>query len=66
MVWIGVQAITAQECIELIQILAVEEKDGWAVGRNVLGLPVGKCRAYAKKKDEAADLQMVRANTHGE
>src|SRR5271155_1377775 len=63
MVGIGVQAIAAQDCVELIQILAVEEKDGWAVRRNVLGLPVGNCRAYAKKKDEAADLQM---NTHGE
>jgi hypothetical protein len=65
MVGIGVQASTAQECIELIQVLAVEENDGLPVGRNVLGLRIGACRAYAKKQDEAADLLIVRANTHG-
>jgi hypothetical protein len=49
-VGIGVQPSTAQECIELIQVLAVEEKDGWAAGRNVLGVCVGAYRAYAKNK----------------
>ena len=50
MVGIGVQAIAAQECIELIQILAVEVKGGWAVGRNVLGLPVGECEHTQRRR----------------
>jgi hypothetical protein len=48
MVGIGVQAGTAQERIELIQVLAVEENDGWAVGRNVLASRVDAQRAYTK------------------
>jgi hypothetical protein len=66
MVGIGVQSGTAQECIELIQVLALEENDGWAVGRNVLASRVDAQRAYTKEHDQAADLLITRAKTHGE
>src|SRR5271154_1909320 len=66
MVGIGVQASTGQECIELIQVLALEENDGRAVGRNVPGLRIGAYRVCAKKQRQDADLLIARANTQGE
>ena len=65
-VGIRVQASAFQERLELTEVLAVEENDGWAVGRNIFGLRAGPYPADAEKHNDAADLQISRANTHGD
>jgi hypothetical protein len=66
MVRIGVQAIAAQECIELTKVFAVEDKDGRAVGRNIFAPRANAECAYKQKHNQAADFLIARANTHGE
>jgi hypothetical protein len=65
MVGVGIQARTGYECIELTQVFAVEENDGWAMDRNGPSLCDGARRASAKQQEQGADLLVLRLNNRG-